>query len=63
MIILIDFVKQLLYKYNMVLREVVKITGPQVSDVWDYFPTRREVVSHIQHRGTGNFHYFSKFSK
>ena len=29
-----------LYKYNMVLREVVKITGPEVLDAWDYFPTR-----------------------
>ena len=29
-----------LYKYNMVLREVVKITGPEVLDAWDYFPKR-----------------------
>ena len=26
--------------YNMVLREVVKITGPEVLDAWNYFPTR-----------------------
>ena len=30
-----------LYKYNMVLREVVRITGPEVLDAWDYFPKRR----------------------
>ena len=34
------FAGELVYKYNMVLREAVKITGPEVLDVWDYFPTR-----------------------
>ena len=26
----------IVYKYNMVLREVVKITGSEVLDAWDY---------------------------
>ena len=34
------FVHQTIYKYNMVLRGVVKITGPEVLDAWDYFPTK-----------------------
>ena len=35
----IDYI---LYKYNMVLREVVKIPGPDVLDAWGYLPTRTE---------------------
>ena len=32
---------RVLYKYNMILREVVEITGPEVLDASDYFPTRQ----------------------
>ena len=30
------------YKYNMVCTEVIKITGPDVLDAWDYSPARSE---------------------